>query len=88
MVSRLTQHRTVLRNDGVKSARVDADGTSAFAGESDAWRESLAYGSSPSAGAAASTLRSVCAAPSRPADSNGTTIFALSLSANLARASS
>ena len=50
--------------------------------------ERLAYGWSPSVGAAASTLRSVCAAPSRPADSNGTTVFALGLSANFASVSS
>ena len=42
----------------------------------------------PSVGTAPSTLRSVCAAPSRPADSNGTTIVELSLSANFDRASS
>src|SRR5918995_1782788 len=46
------------------------------------------YGWSPSPGTAARTLRSVWAAPSSPALSNGTTIFALSLSANFASASS
>src|ERR671911_1543222 len=45
-------------------------------------------GWSPSPGAAARTLRSVWEAPSSPALSNGTTILALSRSANFAKASS